>query len=254
MYPKIRVGAVSYLNAEPLTYGFEQGMMADEVELSFAPPADLAVRLENGEIDLGLVPVAALTNLSEAHLIGDHCIGADGPVSSVALFSECPLDQIEEIWLDFESRTSVALLKVLLRDHWKVTARLLNAGPGFEARISGKTAGLVIGDRALLQSEISAYKYDLSEHWKAMTGLPFVFAAWIARRPLSIDFISRFYEANEYGLAHLPEVISGINRPSLDLMTYFTRHIQYRLDDEKRRGLTLFLEKVRSLQEVPYGA
>jgi len=248
------VGAVSYLNTKPLTYGFEKGMMANEVELSFAPPAELAVRLQKGEIDLGLMPVAALLPLQDAHLVGEYCIGADGPVSSVALFSECPIEQVEEIWLDFESRTSVALLKILLRDHWKMKPKLMEAGPGYEAHIRGKTAGLVIGDRAFVQSGISPYKYDLSEHWKAMTGLPFVFAAWITRRSLPSDLISRFNEANALGLAHLPEVISEINRPALDLMTYFTRHIQYRLDDDKRRALSLFMDKVRSLQEVPYGA
>ena len=232
----------------------EQGMMADEMELLFAPPARLAALLEKGGIDLGLVPVAALIRLSDAHLIGEHCIGADGPVSSVALFSECPLEEIEEIWLDFESRTSVALLKVLLRDHWRISPRLMEAVPGYEARISGKIAGLVIGDRAFIQSEKSAYKYDLSEHWKVMTGLPFVFAAWIASRPLPSDFISRFNEANAFGLSHLTDVVSEINNASIDLMTYFTRHIQYQLDNEKRRALNLFLEKVRSLQEVPYGA
>jgi chorismate dehydratase len=253
LYPKIRVGAVSYLNTKPLTYGFENGMMANEVELCFAPPAELAVRLQNGEIDLGLVPVATLVILQDAQIVGDYCIGADGPVSSVALFSECPIEQIEEIWLDFESRTSVALLKILLRDHWKMKPKLLEAGPGYEGHIRGKTAGLVIGDRAFVQSEISSYKYDLSEHWKVMTGLPFVFAAWITKRTLAPDFIDRFNEANAHGLVHLANVISKINIPSIDLMKYYTHNIQYRLDDEKRRALSLFMDKVRSLQAVPYG-
>jgi chorismate dehydratase len=200
---------------------------------------------------MGLVPVAVLAWLKGYQVVGDYCIGANGPVGSVALFSECPLEEIQEIWLDFESRTSVALLQILLRDHWKISPRLLAAEPGYEKEISGKRAGLVIGDRALRQSSLSAYKYDLAAHWKEMTGLPFVFAAWVSRAPVADLFIQRFNETNALGLARIPEIVSAVNMPEYDLMNYYTRDIQYRLDTAKKEGMIFFLEKLRSFQEVP---
>ena len=128
MEKKIRIGAVSYLNTRPLLYGLKDHPVADRMILCEDYPARVATMLINDEIDVGLVPVAILPQLPEYHLISDFCIGCDGPVASVALFADETIDHLEEILLDYQSRTSVMLMKVLLRDYWKKDLLLSNAG------------------------------------------------------------------------------------------------------------------------------
>lgn len=244
IHKRIRVGAVSYLNTKPLIYGFEQGMMKDRIELINDYPSRIAAMLQNDEIDVGLVPVAIIPHLKESHIITDYCIGAEGAVASVCLFSELPLEKIENILLDYQSRTSVALARVLLKDYWKIGPELTAAKEDFRNHIHGTTAGVVIGDRALEQRKISPYIYDFGEAWKAYTGLPFVFAAWISNKQLDEDFISSFNEANRFGLERIDEVVAKNPYPVFNLTTYYTRCISYGLTEDKRKGLRLFLEKL----------
>ena len=150
--------------------------MQDEIELIIDYPANIASHLLHNRIDIGLVPVAIIPSLKEHHIISDYCIGCDGEVASVCLFSDVPLLEIETILLDYQSRTSVALLKILLQEHWKISPKLIAGTTHYEQDISGTTAGLVIGDRAFTQRLQSGYMYDLGSAWKEMTGLPFVFA------------------------------------------------------------------------------
>lgn len=251
MYPKIRVGAVSYLNAKPLTYGFEKGMMADEITLSFAPPAELAELLKKGSIDIGLVPVAVLSSLNEFHIIPGSCIGADGHVASVAIFSEVPVEQITDLYLDSQSRTSVALARILFRDHWKASPRFLPAIDGYEARVQGTTGALIIGDRALKQRSGGYLIADLATAWKEMTGLPFVFACWVANKKLSDSFIQNFGEATAFGLKHISEIVKANPFPYYDLNEYYRRDIDYNLDEAKEKAMRLFLEKISVTPLVP---
>lgn len=241
---KIRVGSVNYLNTRPLIYGFEQGMMKDGLELIFDYPSRIASMLVNDEIDLGLVPVVVIPKLKDYHIITDYCIGADGPVASVCLFSEVPLGKVKKLLLDYQSRTSVALTKLLCKEYWKINPEIIEAGKDFRDHIRSTTAGLVIGDRALEQRKISSYIYDLGEAWKVHTGLPFVFAAWISNKQLPEDFIHNFNLANGFGLLRLRKVVENIDFPLFDLNDYYTNYISYTLDTTKRKGLGLFLEKI----------
>lgn len=245
MDSKIRVGAVSYLNTKPLVYGFEKGEMNEAVELSFEYPSLLAEKLLANEIDIGLIPVAAIPSLPESHIITDLCIGANGTVASVCLFSEVPIEKIETIYLDYQSRTSVALLKVLLLEYWKVTPQLLPASPGYQEKINGAVAGLVIGDRAFAQRKKSTYIYDLAEAWTILTGLPFVFAAWVANKKLDKDFIQKFGAVSSRGFSHLPEIVNNNVTPNYDLLYYYQHNISYTLDARKKEGLHLFLKKLK---------
>ncbi|MEO6405777.1 MAG: menaquinone biosynthesis protein [Ferruginibacter sp.] len=242
MERKIRVAAVSYLNTKPLIYGFEQGMMKDEIELVFDYPANVARMLVNDEVDIGLIPVAAIPLLKEYHIISDYCIGANFEVASVCLFSEVPLDKIEKILLDYQSRTSVALLKILLKYHWKKRPEFLTARMGYEKEITGTTAGLVIGDRALKQRIRSPYIYDLASSWREMTGLPFVFAVWVSNKKLPDEFIESFDAATAIGMQHIDEIVKTNVFNFYNLETYYRQNISYLLDDRKREGLELFLK------------
>lgn len=211
-------------------------------------PAALARMLLDDQIDVGLIPVAVIPRLKEAHVVSDYCIGARGAVASVGIFSERPLEEIDTVLLDYQSRTSAALSRILLKEFWHSTANCVDTqGEEYRHRIAGSTAGLVIGDRALEQSLASTYMYDLGEAWKAHTGLDFVFAAWVANKPLDPDFIEHFNNANALGLEHLEEVIAQVPESAYDLRTYYTQNISYVMDGAKRKGMELFLEKVQGL-------
>jgi len=238
---KIRVGAVSYLNTKPLIYGIEKGMIKDEAELLIDYPSKIGSMLLEDEIDVGLVPVAIIPEMKEHHIISDYCIGSVGAVASVCLFSEVPLDKIETVLLDYQSRTSVALLKVLIKNFWKIDVAFEETSGNYQSKISGTTAGLVIGDRALQQRNISSFIYDLGEEWEKFSGLPFVFATWISNKVLDEHFIKKFNRANAFGLNKIDEVVSENPYNVFDLHHYYTDCISFNLDEEKRKGLELFL-------------
>ncbi len=243
----IRVGAVSYLNTKPLLYGIRRSEWMNRMVLLEDYPARIAGMLMEGSIDVGLVPVAIIPRLKEAHIITDYCIGADGDVASVAIFSEVPMEQITTVLLDYQSRTSVNLARILLNKFWKKEVQLNEAGEDFRSRIRGTTAGVVIGDRALEQRSISAYTYDLAGAWKSYTGLPFVFAAWVANKPLPAGFLGAFNSANETGLSHLQEVADENPYPHYDLATYYTKNISFTWDAAKQQGMSRFLEELTML-------
>ena len=245
---KIRVGAVSYLNTKPLIYGFEKGIMENEIDLIIDYPAKIAAALLNDEIDIGLVPVAILPEMKNYFIIGEHCIGSEGEVASVCLFSEVPMEQIETVLLDYQSRTSVKLAQVLMKEFWKIKPVIKMADADFRSLITGTTAAVVIGDRALEQRKISAYHYDLALAWRQHTGLPFVFAAWISNKPLDATFINRFNDANDFSLQHIDEIVATNPYPVFDLKKYYVDYISYNLTASKKAGLKLFLEKIPGYQ------
>lgn len=245
MTHKIKVGAVNYLNTKPLIYGFEQGMMNDEVELLLDYPAAIAQKLLTNEIDVGLVPIAILPKLHPHYIVGDYCIGCNGEVASVCLFSEVPLQEIDTILLDYQSRTSVQLLQILLKEHWKVLPRLIAAYPNYEKDIKGNVAGLVIGDRAFKQWLTSKYIYDLGQAWKDMTNMPFVFAAWLSTKKMHDDFVKQFNAANGLGLNYIDEIAKANSIAEYDLATYYKKNLEYRIDEEKIKAVQFFIGKLK---------
>ena len=239
---KIKVGAVSYLNTKPLLYGFEKGMMKNEVQLMIDHPGNIATALFDGTIDIGLVPVAVLPQMKNYFIVSDYGIAADGAVASVCLFSKVSLEQIETVLLDYQSRTSVELVQYLFKNYWKKEVVFKNADTDFLQHINGTTAAVVIGDRAFEQRAVSPFMFDLGEAWKLHTGLPFVFAAWVSNKPMNQLFITAFNSANQYGLQHLNEVVAANPYSKFNLFSYYTQYIQYKLDDAKLQGMQLFLD------------
>ena len=215
------------------------------IELIEDYPAKIADLLINKEIDLGLIPVAAIPQIPNYKIVSDYCIGTEGEVASVCLFSEVPVEKIKKVYLDYQSRSSVALLKWLMKEYWGSNAELIEAkNENFRKEIKDTTAGLVIGDRALEQRKISTFIYDLGLEWKKITGLPFVFAAWVSVTELSEQFIDVFNEANALGLKHLDEIIAANPFDLYDLKKYYRLHISYKLDDKKREAMKKFLELI----------
>jgi len=243
---KIKVGIVSYLNTRPLIYGLKLPPIADEIELIEDTPSRLAELLVNNAIDIGLVPVAVIPQLKEYFISSDYCIGTETEVASVCLFSEVPLNEITKVYLDYQSLSSVALLKWLMKEYWNIDPEIIQTSDDdYRKKIGGTTAGLVIGDRAFEQRKISTFIYDLASEWRSITGLPFVFAAWISNRSLQGSFIQRFNEANAIGLSHIDEIVSAQNFDLFDLKKYYTLHLSYVLDERKRKGMELFLQVIR---------
>ena len=245
---KIRVGAVSYLNTKPLLFGIKRHPVAKEIVLIEDYPSKIAQMLVDDQIDIGLVPVATTLRLKEWFIHSNYCIGSDGAVASVCIFSDVRMEDIKCVYLDYQSKTSVNLAKILLKEYWKKDVEFIDAtGEDFREQIKGGTAGVVIGDRALEQRKSSKYIYDLGEAWKEHTGLPFVFAAWISNKKLPQNFTAAFNEANAQGLQSIEDVIRENRFSYFDLKTYYTSCISYELDEEKKKGLHLFLSKLEKL-------
>ncbi len=244
----INITAVSYLNTKPLLYGLLKSDLAADINLQLDIPSVCAQKLLTGQADLGLVPVAILPELVSPRIVSDYCIGADGTVRTVCIFSECPLEQVERLYLDFHSRTSVELVKVLLAEYWFLSPELLPAHEGYENLIGGTTAGLVIGDRSIGLEYKYPFVYDLGEAWKDLTGLPFVFAAWVSTRPLEATFLERFNHALHHGIQDIPQLKYLLHSPHPDFSVedYFLHNISYHLDAPKKQALGLFLEKMRA--------
>ncbi|MEM6376698.1 MAG: menaquinone biosynthesis protein [Bacteroidota bacterium] len=248
---KIKVTAVSYLNTKPLIYGLIQHPVFEKIELQTDIPAVCADKLIQNEVDLALVPVAAIPKIASPYLISDYCIGTEGAVKTVCIFAEQPIENLTDIYLDFHSRTSVELTKILLQHYWKLKPNLWNSEEGYIQKIGGTTGALVIGDRAIGLEQQYPFVYDLGEIWEQYTGLPFVFAAWVSNKALSPTFIKEFNEALAYGLERIPELKLLLPLPNqqFDLEAYFTKYIKYHLDDQKKEALTLFLKHLKT--ELP---
>jgi chorismate dehydratase len=239
---RVKVGIVNYLNTLPLRYGLQQMADAGHITLQQDYPSKIAKALMDGDIDLGLVPVAALLTLPNPYIIGEYCISADGPVASVGLYSQVPLNEIKKIYLDYQSKSSVRLVQILCNKYWKIEPEFIQAPDNFIDLIDAETAAVIIGDRALQHKHKFEFEYDLSDAWKHHTGLPFVFAVWVSTKEISDEFVMQFDDANGLGLNFIDEIVSHANYSHYDLQKYFTENIQYKLSADKRKAIELFLK------------
>jgi chorismate dehydratase len=138
-----------------------------------------------------------------------------------------------------------------MQESWGIYPEIIQAiDDSYRKQITGTTAGLVIGDRAFAQRKISTFIYDLASEWRAITGLPFVFAAWVSNKPLSQSFLRKFNEANAIGLNHIDEIVAAQRFDLFDLKKYYTLHLSYKLDDRKRKGMALFLQYINDANMV----
>ena len=237
----IRITALPYLNCVPFVYGLKQSFITHQISLSLSTPDQTAHQLQNDLCDLAIVPVAAIPTLPRYQIIGNHCIGAISAVASVLLCSQVPIEQIHEVALDQESRTSVLLVRLLLHNYWHVMPHYVPLPDSFPK--NAPESVLLIGDKALLHSSLYPYVYDLAQHWIMWTGKPFVFAAWVTNKTLSEDFVLLFDQALTYGVTHIDEAITSEVRyrfPKTMAKEYLTGNLSFSLDQEKLEGLHLF--------------
>ncbi|RYU92329.1 radical SAM protein [Mucilaginibacter terrigena] len=245
---KIKISAVSYTNTKPFLYGLQHSAIKDRIDLSLDMPSDCAQKLIDNVVDIGLIPVAAALNLPHWEIVSAYCIGASGAVNSVFIFSNCDIKDVKRVQLDPESRSSNNLARVLLKNYWKVQPELIENAPAYAASADINTAFVQIGDRTFGKTEQYRYVYDLAEEWQKFTGLPFVFAAWIANKPIPANFIKDFDKALRYGLAHRAELLKELpQRADFDLEDYLMHRLDFDLTEDKRKALYLFLDYIKAL-------
>lgn len=252
---RLRLGAVSYLNARPLTWALDREPARWDIRYDL--PSVCANLLASGDIDLGLVP-------SIEYLQGDYRfvrgvgIGSRGAVASVALFTRLPVPDIRTIALDTSSRTSVALTKVLCRHRFGIEPAFVAHPPDLPAMLDAHGAGLLIGDPALEAEPgaLGASKIDLGAEWTSMTGLPFVYAAWTGR-PSAVDASAAeaLRSAQQEGVASFAEIAAEYGRGDAARVDraarYLRDNMRYGLGDEEAAGLQRFLDYAADLGLAP---
>ena len=257
----LRVGAVSYLNARPLYYGLTE--VAPGVQLELDVPSRLADRLAAGTLDLALIPsVEYLRGTALGYeILPGFAIAARGPVRSVKLFCRTPIERIERLALDEGSRTSQALARVWLdAAHGVRPSRIEPLPLGVPIEESTADAVLLIGDRAMtVDHRPFAEVVDLAEAWKAMTGLPFVFALWVARPAVDLGELPEALErCRAEGLTHADDLAREFGpKLGLDFATcydYLTKVLSYDLGEPELAGLRRFARMAAGLGLVPEGA
>ncbi len=238
---EVKIAAVSYLNTVPMLYGIERSGEL-RAELLLSPPAECVEAFRSGKADIALVPIAALGELEDYSIVTNYCIGASGPVRTVVLLSEQPVEHIQRIYLDSHSRTSAALVQLLCRRHWGIKPKFeaLNDYAAIDRHSSGE-AFVLIGDKVFDHEGKFAYCRDLAEEWIAMTGQPFVFAVWVARQKVPPSTVEALETALEYGVGRVEGAIEYYGHSDKEYArSYLTKNIDYRFDEKKKEALTLF--------------
>lgn len=246
----IKISLVSYLNSKPFLYGLEHCKFNTDIDIALDIPSVCAKKLIEGEVDLGLIPVAVLPKLNEHFIISDYCIGAEGKVGSVMLYSNVPLTEIKNILLDYQSYTSVALVKILAKKFWNIAPNWIPAKVDYEKNIEGNTAAVIIGDRTFGLQGKYAYAYDLAEEWQKFTQLPFVFACWVANKKLPDSFIKEFNEALGYGVNNRDALIAELSENNMyatDIAFYLNNNIKFDFGNSQKKAVDLFLNYLSSI-------
>jgi len=239
---KYRLALVEYLNTLPFSEGLRLSGLDQQMEVHRVTPAECALLFQQGKVDISLCPVGALEDMPPHEVCGDFCIGADGEVETVALLSHVPIHQIERVRLDDHSRTSNKLLQILADRYWQTNWKYY-----FNDQEKQPLSCVMIGDMVFEQKKNYPYHYDLASEWKAMTGMPMVFAVWIARPGISKEVIQDLDNAFKLGIDFIRSPDSGI----LDWQkNYLVNNISYSLDRRKREAMQLFLQYADNLVAI----
>lgn len=245
----LRIGAVSYLNTRPLVWQLETRLRSQidpSATVSFDLPSRLADALAQGSLDVALIPTMEFLRGRNYQIVSNAVIGCRGPVWSVRLLSRVPIDQIRTLALDEGSRTSQALVQVLLWQQYKIKPRLLPFPIDVPAEDIAADALLMIGDRAM-HPPAGAYReiWDLGDRWCRWSELPFVFAVWAAREDVDTTLLGPIFEASrDAGCENFEPIANEHAGPlgltTADCVSYFAEHLHFTLGINERRGMELF--------------
>ena len=252
----VRLGAVSYLNTRPLVEGLAA---RPDVALRFDVPARCADLVEAGEVDLGLVPIIEYARHADDYaVVPDVSIASLGAVDSVALFTRQPIERVRSIALDVSSRTSAGLVRLLCARHFRIRPAFVPAAPDIRAMLASADAALLIGDPALFldPASVDADKIDLGLAWRAMTGLPFVWAVWAGRSgAASPDVCRLLYDTRLRGVAAI-DAIARRERPADPaaqalIASYLRDTITYGLDEPLLAGAQAYFDGLAGEGLIP---
>jgi chorismate dehydratase len=237
----IRLGSVSFLNAKPLIYGLEND---PAVDLSLEVPSALLEGLRGARYDVALLPVIDYQRMDGLRLLTAGGIGCDGPTLTVRIFSATPVEQVRTLACDTDSHTSVALARVLFAEGYGFVPEMVpltSVGPA-----DSSAARLLIGDKVVSEEPPGLpHQLDLGEAWKRLTGLPFVFAAWMAREGVELGGLpQRLERAKREGLANVERIIATEAPPRgwpLDTARrYLTEHLQFDIGPRQLEAIERF--------------
>jgi chorismate dehydratase len=252
----IRIGAVGYLNARPLTWALDRA--PDRWQVRYDLPAVCARLLYDGEVDLGLVPSIEYLRSDAYRFVPGVGIGSRGAVASVALFTRRPLADIRHVALDTSSRTSVTLIRVLCQHRFGISPEFVPHGPDLATMVRDYDAGLLIGDPALETdpAALGVTKIDLGEEWTKMTGLPFVYAAWTGRAgAIGGEQVRLLQDAQAEGAGSYPaiaEEYGGADTARVQrALVYLRDNMRYGLGEQEAAGLQLFLDYAADMGLAP---
>lgn len=242
----MQIGAVSYLNSRPLIEGLEGLLPSANLVLDY--PSRLADALSNGQLDVALIPSIEYFRRPGYEVISDACVAARGEVLSVKLYCRVHPGQIRTLALDEGSRTSAALTKVILAERYGVIPKTEPLRMESATTDSSADAVLLIGDRAMHSPEESFVEVmDLGQFWYDWTGLPFVFAMWVARREVNTEGVDEaLSHARDLGIANVADIAREeaprLGIPETLAHNYLSRNLHYHLTSAERSGLKLFSE------------
>jgi chorismate dehydratase len=262
----MRIGAVNYLNSKPLVYGLDR--LSDEVRLSYDLPSRLADSLAAGRLDVALIPSVEFFRASECRIVSDACVACRGPVLSVKLHFRVPPQKVRRVALDEGSRTSAALTQILLAENFGVRPAFEPLPIGCGLAESDAEAVLLIGDRAIRSEDRGARSqekigkccdvWDLGEQWCQWTGLPFVFAMWVARPGVQVlEMAPVLNSARDEGVRHLRLIAAReaavLGIPTELAISYLRDNLHFKLGRAERQGLRAFYELCVKHELAPAG-
>jgi predicted solute-binding protein len=278
MVTKLRISIVQYLNTAPLVWGFTNGPLQGNYDLSFTVPSQCAEDLRTGQADIAIIPAIEYQRIDDLVILPDMAIASKKQVRSLLIVSKKPIEEVKSLALDRSSRSTQALTRILCAEKWKIAPRFFEASPDLAEMLDEADAALLIGDPALRislgiekDSQIGAegqticpaatlgitssemlYVYDVVSDWQSLTGLPAVLALWAARRDVATPEVTAdFLASRDFGLSHIAEISYDasfeLELQAQAIEAYLRRNIDFSLDAENRRGLDLYYQHAARL-------
>ncbi len=280
--PKLRISIVQYLNTAPLVWGFTNGPLRGKYDLSFTVPSLCAEALRTGTADIAIIPAIEYQRIDDLVILPDMAIASKTRVRSLLLVSKVPLEKARNIALDSSSRSTQALTRILCQQKWKIAPEFFEMPPDLSSMLVRADAALLIGDPALrlslatesgtrrgeageqicsaasagIADDGTLHIYDVVEQWRRMTTLPAVLAVWAARRKVATPEVTEDFQASRnFGLRRLSEIstqaAADLGLPANKLQRYLTENINFTLDEENQRGLTMYFNQAADLNLIP---
>ena len=251
-----KVSVVQYLNSVPLVWGMLHGEQQGKYELQFTTPAACADAVHQRKADIGIIPSIEYQRMDRMQILAGISIASKEEVKSVLLLSKVPIAKVQNVAVDNSSRTSAALLRILMRKFYSRWINVIPSVPRPEVMLKRADAALIIGDPALTYSGDVSEIYDLAAEWKKFTGLPFVFALWVGHEEVRLSKLHPDFEASrDFGLAHVDDIAAEyapkLNMKAAGVKVYLTQNIDYSLDEENRKGLRLFYKLAKEAAIIP---